>query len=140
MSSKKYNNKFNEDLSNNSDKFRTIMDIDGFVGKYGCIDTLLYDYKSQYDQTTINTLHTMSCLCDIELRDGRKISCFIVKEEEDRYNITKIKYPGRIAKHKSEYVDDTYTVFKDQVQLLYDFFKPELHQYTAEKLKQSKLF
>jgi len=55
-----YNNKINELVSKNTDRKRTIMDIDGIISKYGCNLVLMYDYKSINDKTTINTLDILS--------------------------------------------------------------------------------
>ena len=83
-----YNNKINELVSKNTDRLRTIMDIDGIISKYGYDLILMYDYKSLNDEISINTLSTLSNFSNVKLNDNRIIKTFIISEKKDRYIVT----------------------------------------------------
>lgn len=129
-----YNNKINELVSKNTDRKRTIMDIDGIISKYGCDLVLMYDYKSINDKTTLNTLDVLSNFSNIKLNDGRTVKTFVVNEKKDRYYVTEVKYLQFVTKHKSDYIEKTYEIFKGQEQILVDFFSPEKHEQIKELL------
>jgi hypothetical protein len=131
-----YNNKINELVSKNTDRLRTIMDIDGIISKYGCDLVLMYDYKSLNDKTSMNTLSTLSNFSNVKLNDNRIIKTFIVSEKKDRYIVTEIKYLQFVTKVKSDYIQKSYTIYKGQESILVDFFSPEKHNETKQMLKR----
>lgn len=131
-----YNNKINELVSKNTDRLRTIMDIDGIISKYGCDLVLMYDYKSLNDKTSMNTLSTLSNFSNVKLNDNRIIKTFIVSEKKDRYIVTEIKYLQFVTKVKSDYIEKSYTIYKGQESILVDFFSPEKHNETKQMLKR----
>lgn len=131
-----YNNKINELVSKNTDRLRTIMDIDGIISKYGCDLVLMYDYKSLNDKTSMNTLSTLSNFSNVKLNDNRVIKTFIVSEKKDRYIVTEIKYLQFVTKVKSDYIEKSYTIYKGQESILVDFFSPEKHNETKQILKR----
>ena len=92
-----YNNKINELVSKETDRLRTIMDIDGIISKYGCNLILMYDYKSINDTTTTNTLSVLSNFSNIKLNDNRLVKTFIINEKQNMYIITEIKYVGMLT-------------------------------------------
>lgn len=135
-----YNNKINELVSKNTDRQRTIMDIDGIISKYGCDLVLMYDYKSSNDKTSLNTLNTLSNFSNIKLNDGRIVKTFIVSEKKDKYIVTEIKELKFYTKVKSDFIEKSYTVFKGQETILIDFFSPEKHEEIKQILnKQSQI-
>lgn len=131
-----YNNKINELVSKNTDRLRTIMDIDGIISKYGYDLILMYDYKSLNDEISINTLSTLSNFSNVKLNDNRIIKTFIISEKKDRYIVTEIKYLQFITKVKSDYIENTYTMYKGQESTLVDFFSPEKHNETKQTLNK----
>lgn len=131
-----YNNKINELISKNTDRQRTIMDIDGIVSKYGCDLVLMYDYKSLNDDTSLNTLSTLSNFSNVKLNDERIIKTFIVSEKKDRYIVTEIKYLKFYTKVKSDYIEKSYTIYKGQESILVDLFSPEKHNKTKQMLNK----
>lgn len=135
-----YNNKINELVSKNTDRQRTIMDIDGIISKYGYDLVLMYDYKSLNDETSINTLNTLSNFSNVKLNDGRLVKTFIVSEKKDKYIVTEIKYLEFYTKVKSDFIENSYTIFKGQEVILIDFFSPEKHDEIKQMLnKQSQI-
>tara|TARA_R110000772_G_scaffold238744_1_gene350753 strand:+ start:1261 stop:1683 length:423 start_codon:yes stop_codon:yes gene_type:complete len=131
---KYYNNKINELVSKETDRLRTIMDIDGIISKYGCNLILMYDYKSINDTTTTNTLSVLSNFSNIKLNDNRLVKTFIINEKQNMYIITEIKYVGVFTKVKSDYIEKTYKIHKGQEQVLIDFLSPEKHNKTKQIL------
>ena len=131
-----YNNKINELVSKNTDRLRTIMDIDGIISKYGYDLILMYDYKSLNDEISINTLSTLSNFSNVKLNDNRIIKTFIISQKKDRYIVTEIKYLQFITKVKSDYIENTYTMYKGQESTLVDFFSPEKHNETKQTLNK----
>ena len=131
-----YNNKINELVSKNTDRLITIMDIDGIISKYGYDLILMYDYKSLNDEISINTLSTLSNFSNVKLNDNRIIKTFIISEKKDRYIVTEIKYLQFITKVKSDYIENTYTMYKGQESTLVDFFSPEKHNETKQTLNK----
>ena len=131
-----YNNKINELVSKNTDRLRTIMDIDGIISKYGCDLVLMYDYKSLNDETSINTLSTLSNFSNVKLNDNRIIKTFIVSEKKNKYIVTEIKYLQFVTRVKSDYIEKTYTMYKGQESVLIDFFSPEKHNETKQMLNK----
>ena len=131
-----YNNKINELVSKNTDRLITIMDIDGIISKYGYDLILMYDYKYLNDEISINTLSTLSNFSNVKLNDNRIIKTFIISEKKDRYIVTEIKYLQFITKVKSDYIENTYTMYKGQESTLVDFFSPEKHNETKQTLNK----
>jgi len=137
---KYYNNKINELVSKNTDRQRTIMDIDGIISKYGCDLVLMYDYKSLNDETSLNTLNTLSNFSNVKLNDERIVKTFIISEKKDRYIVTEVKYLQFYTKVKSDFIEKSYTIFKGQETILIDFFSPEKHEEIKLMLnKQSQI-
>jgi len=131
-----YNNKINELVSKNTNRQRTIMDIDGIISKYGCDLVLMYDYKSLNDETSLNTLNTLSNFSNVKLNDDRIVKTFIISEKKDRYIVTEIKYLQFYTKVKSDFIEKSYTIFKGQESILIDLFSPEKHKETKQMLNR----
>lgn len=131
-----YNNKINELVSKNTDRLRTIMDIDGIISKYGYDLILMYDYKSLNDVTSINTLRMLSNFSNVKLNDNRIVKTFIVSEKKDRHIVTEIKYLQFFSNIKSDYIEKSYTIHKGQESTLVDFFSPEKHNEIKQMLNK----
>ena len=76
---KYHNNKLNFLLSINSDRLRTIMDIDTLITKYNTKYTFIIDHKNKNDKCSINLYKQLSNLSNIKLNDNTINKFFIVK-------------------------------------------------------------
>tara|TARA_R100001440_G_scaffold73727_2_gene98491 strand:- start:966 stop:1490 length:525 start_codon:yes stop_codon:yes gene_type:complete len=141
---KYHNNKLNFLLSINSDRLRTIMDIDTLITKYNTKYTFIIDHKNKNDKCSINLYKQLSNLSNIKLNDNSIIKCFIVKSEikiDDNFlnakTINGISYIQEIKNNKygkepKDFIENEYNITNDK--FLVDFFKPEKHDLTKLKI------
>ena len=141
---KYHNNKLNFLLSINSDRKRSIMDIDTLIVKYNCKYTFVIDHKTKSDKCTLNLYRQLSNLSNVKLNDNTIIKCFIVQSEIEIKNdnlsaetVNGISYIQQIKNNKygkepKDFIENEYNITNDK--FLVNFFKPEMHDETRLKI------
>ena len=140
-----YNNEFNYLISKMCDNKRSIMDIDCFISKIGCLNSFMIDHKKHNDNISVNTLIQLSKFVDVKLNDNTKMKCFILRSDintdDNKTETYSVVYELKNFKDvvnkklKKDYIRDYYTIRNDQD--LRDLFQPETHNKTKLKLKET---